>query len=204
MIDDEGRLNQLVLTIFIEEQIDNIAPLMMRFVLNMMFIRHFTCIFQCLDLIEIHTGVFADGIDHRHLRKRLAEIDHLIAIGDNGRAVHLLRDIAVHTLCQFHHAVVVGVCLIEFHQSELRIVLCIDSLVAEYTADLKYALESADNEALEIKLQRNTESDVLIQGIVMCLKWLRRRTAGIVHQHRCLDLHEIAACEEAADLTDNL
>ena len=60
---------------------------------------------------------------------------------------------AVQVLGQIHHAVVICICLIEFHQSELRIVSCIKAFISEYAADLIYFLETAYDQSLQVELQ---------------------------------------------------
>ena len=80
----------------------------------------------------------------------------------------------------------------------------IDTLITEYTTDLEYTLETTDDETLEVELEGYTKLYVLVQGIVMGLKWTCSGTAGILHQHRCLHLHEATTIEEVTDLTDDL
>ena len=49
---------------------------------------------------------------------------------------------------EFHHALIVCVCLIQLHQCELRVMTGVNTLIAEYTADLVYTLKSADDQSL--------------------------------------------------------
>ena len=86
-----------------------------------------------------------------------------ISIIDLRAAAYLLRQITEHALGELHHSVVVCVCLVELHKCELRVMLGVYTFVSEYTADLVDSLESADDESLQIELQRNTELYVLIE-----------------------------------------
>ena len=66
----------------------------------------------------------------------------------------------------------------------------IDALVAEHTANLVNLFKAAYDEALQVKLQRNTQLHVFVQRVIMRLKRTRRRTAGIRNQHRGLHFHK--------------
>ena len=101
----------------------------------------------------------------------------------------------VQILCQIHHTIVIRVCLIELHQSKLRIVTGIKSLIAEYPPDLVYTLHSSDNQTFQIKLQRNPQLKVLVQCIEVGLKRSGRRSAGVCHEHRCLHFQESLAVQ---------
>ena len=61
---------------------------------------------------------------------------------------NFLSNKAVHVLCQIHHAVVICICLVKLHQSELWVMSCIKTFITEYTADLVNALHTADDESL--------------------------------------------------------
>ena len=81
---------------------------------------------------------------------------------------------------------------------------CIHTFITEYTTDLINPLESAYDQSLQIKLQRNTKLYIFIQRIVMCLKRSCCCTTCVGNQHRCFHFHEISACEEITDLLDDL
>ena len=80
----------------------------------------------------------------------------------------------------------------------------INTFVTIYTTDLEDSLKSANDQSLQIQLQRNTKLDILIQCIVMSLKWTGSGTACIRNQSRGLHFHEISACQEGTNLFDNL
>src|ERR1019366_7341689 len=60
---------------------------------------------------------------------------------------------------------VVGVGLIPLDHRELRVVLVGDALVAKVLAELIYALEPADDAALEIQLGGDAQVQVPIEGV---------------------------------------
>ena len=74
-----------------------------------------------------------------------------------------------------------------------------DALVAEVAVDLIDAIEAADDQALEVKLGRDAQEEIDIQGVVMGDKRTRRSAAGDGLHHRRFDLDEAAGIEEAAD-----
>ena len=99
---------------------------------------------------------------------------------------------------------VVGVGLVELHEGELGVVAGVKALIAENAADLIDALETADDQALEVELQGNAELEVLVESVEMGLEGAGCCAAGVGDQHGSLDFHEIALCKEAADACDDL
>ncbi len=125
-------------------------------------------------------------------------------VGDGGGTADFLGQEAVHFLGQVHHAVIIGVGLVELHEGELRVVTGVKALIAENTADLIDALEAADDQALEVEFQGNAEFEVLVESVKVGLEGAGCRTAGVGDQHGSLDFHEVALCKEAADACDDL
>ena len=111
---------------------------------------------------------------------------------------------AEHVFREVHHAVVVGVRLIELHERKLRIVARVDTLIAEHSADLVDALQPADDQSLEVELERNAELDILVERVVVGLEGSCRGAAGVRDQHGGLDLHEALLVQKTADLRDDL
>ena len=204
MIHDEGRLNHLLLTECLEETVLDVTDLMVCLVRNVMLIRQCTCLLEGLYRVKINTALLLDGIRHRQTAERLAEIDLGALVADEGLPTYLLCEVAEHALRELHHTVVIGIGLIQLHQCELRIMTGIDTLITEYTADLEHTLETTDDETLEIKLEGNTKLYVLVQCVIVGLERTGSGTTGILHQHRCLHLHEATSIEEVTNLTDDL
>ena len=161
-------------------------------------------LFLGFDGVKIHAGILLDRVDHGETLKGLSEVDLRTLIGDRRAAADDLGEMAEHTLRQLHHAVIIGVRLIQLHEREFRIVTGIQTFVTEHTADLVHPLQTADNEPLEIQLQRNAQLHILVQRIVVRFKRTRRGAARVRHEHGGLDLHKAAAVEEAADLAQDL
>ena len=105
-----------------------------------------------------------------------------------------------HVLGNIHHAVVIGVCLIQLDGGELRVMTGVHALVAENTADLVYALQTAYDQALEVQLGRNTQIHINVQRVVVGDERTSRRTARNGVQARGLNLHKTAGIHKVADL----
>ena len=150
MIHDKGWLNQMLLNKLFEEEIQDITFFMMLLKFNAFFFSNCLCFFQCGNLVEINVCVFLNGIHHRQALKRLAKVHLNSVISNLCCAQNFLCHIAVQIFCQIHHAVVIGVCLIQFHQSKFRVMSSVKSLVTEYTANLINLFHSADNQAFQI------------------------------------------------------
>ena len=99
---------------------------------------------------------------------------------------------------------VIAVGLVGFEHGELGVVLAREAFVAEVAADLEHLVHAADQQALEVKLQRDAQIEIAAERVVIGLERLRRRAAGNRLHHRRLDLHEAAVVEELADLADDL
>ena len=120
------------------------------------------------------------------------------------RAEDLLGGAGEDTLENIHHAVKVCVCLIELTGRELRVVLGVHALVAEDAADLVHALNTADNQALEVQLGRDAHIHINIERVVVRDERARRRAAGDGAEHGGLDLHEAQTVQIAAQVGHEL
>ena len=106
---------------------------------------------------------------------------------------------ATSVLDDVHHVEVVRVGLVQLEHRELGVVAAVDPLVAEVPADLVDALEAADQQALQVQLQRDPQVQVDVQHVVVGDERLRHRAAGDRLQHRGLDLDEAALVQVRAD-----
>ena len=204
MIHDECRLDQLFLTVLLEEEVDDITFLMTVLILDMMLVSKFLCCLIICYFVKIDSCIFLDGIVHGQTCERLTKIDLNTIVGNLCGTADFLCKVTEHGLCQFHHSFIISICLIKLHQSELRIVTGVNTLVTEYTADLVNSLKSADDQSLKIKLQGNTKLNIFVQRIIMCLKRSCSGTTGVGNQHWCLNFHEVTSCKEVTDLFDDL
>ena len=170
----------------------------------MVLIGKFLSFFVCLYFIKINVCIFLYGVDHCDALKWLRKVNLDAIVGDYGAATYFLCQIAVHALCEFHHALIVCICLIQLHQCKFRIMTGIYTFITEYTANFKYTLQTANDQSFQIQFQRNTKFYVFVESIVMCLKWAGCCSTGIGYKHRSLHFHEISVCKEVTDLAKNL
>ena len=102
------------------------------------------------------------------------------------------------------HVAVVGVGLVPLEHRELGVVLVREALVAEVLADLVDPLEPADDQPLEVELDRDAQVEVAVERVVVGGERPRERAAVERLQHRRLDLEEAALVEPAPDGGDHL
>ena len=203
VIHDKGWLYQMFFYKFLKEQVQDIAFLVPLFILNMMVFCGCPCFLQCMDFMEIYAGIFLDGVYHSDSLKRLSEIHLNSLIGDRSRPQNFLRHMAVQAFGQIHHSIVVGICLIELHQCELRIVPGVQPFVAEYAPDFIDTLQTADNQSFQRQFQRNAELEIFIQRIEMRLERSCCRAACICHEHRCFYFHKSLGIQILTNTADD-
>ena len=113
-------------------------------------------------------------------------------------AENFLRCARENALQNVHHAVKVRERLIELAGGELGVVLGVHALVAENAADLVHALQTADDQALEVQLGGDAHIHINVERIVMRDERPRVRAARDGAEHGRLDLHEAEVVEVAA------
>ena len=188
----------------IKKEIDDVTLLVTFLILDMMLSSKLLCCFIICYFIKINSCIFLDRIIHSQTCKRLSKVNLDTIVRNLGRTANLLCQITEHGLCQFHHSLIICICLVKLHQCEFRIVASVNTLITEYTANLINSFKSAYDQSFQIKLQRNTKLNIFIQCIVMGLKRSRSCTTGIGNQHWSFHFHEITAVKEVTDLFENL
>ena len=93
-------------------------------------------------------------------------------------------------LGQVHHRAVVAVGLIDLEHRELGIVPRADPFVAIDAAQLVDPLDAADQQPLEVQLQRDPQEQVDVERVVMRLERPGRGAAGDRVQRRAFDFDE--------------
>ena len=141
-----------------------------------------------------------DSVCHGHAAPARCEI-HIVAQPlELIRAEDLLGSAGEDALENVHHTVEVRVGLIELAGRELRVVLGVHALVAEDAANLVHALNTADDQALEMQLGRDAHIHINVERVVVRDERARRRAAGDGAEHGGLDLHKAEAVEIAAQV----
>ena len=142
--------------------------------------------------------VGADGLAHGQAGP-LGEVNGVAVEFGEGGAVDLAGDELDEIFSNLHEVVVVGVGLVELEHGEFRVVLGADALVAEVAIDLVDAIESADDEALQVELRGDAEKEVLIERVVMRLEGPGRGAAGNLLHHGGFDFEVAAVVKELAE-----
>ena len=127
----------------------------------------------------------------------------MLAVRDCCCTADLCSKVTEHILSQIHHTVVVSISLIELHKCELRVVTCVNAFVSEYTADFVNSFKAAYDKTLEVELKRNTESNVLVESVVVCFERSCGSTACVCNKHWCFNLNEVLLIKEASDCGNN-
>jgi len=190
MIHNECRLKKVFFYIFFEEQIQNITFFMSFFKFKIVCFRKFSCLFKSFYFVPVNTCIFLNSINHCDTLERLSEIHLDSFIYNLSSSKNFLCNKTVQVLCQIHHAMIVCVCLVKFHQSEFRVMSCIKTFVTEYTSNLIYSFQTTNDQSLQIKFQRDTELQVFVQGVEMCLERSCSCSSGILYKHRSLYFHK--------------
>ena len=108
------------------------------------------------------------GVDHPHPRPRLGEIERpRHGSPDHRRADRVACGLGDQQLADVHHVVPVAERLVELHHRELGVVAGRDALVAEDAADLVDPLHAADDQPLEVQLQRDPQVQLQVERVVM-------------------------------------
>ena len=203
VIHQEGWLYEMLFCVSVKDRAEDVPFSMEGFILDLEFLCLCPCFFQRMDLFPVNTGILLDGVHHCDPLEGLGEI-HLdpLVVQLHG-AKDLLSHMPEHLLGQVHHAVVIGICLIQLHHGKLRIVACVDTFIAEYASDLIDFIEPAYDQPLQVQFQRDAQLHILVEGVEMGLKGTRGCAARVVDQHRCLHLHEAFLIEESADRGDD-
>ena len=149
-----------------------------------------SCLLQSLNFIPVNACVFLNCINHCDTFERFTKIHRDSFVNDLCCSKDFLRNKAVHVLCQIHHAVVICICLVKLHQSELWVMSCVKTFITEYTSDLVYFLKSSNDQSLQVKLKRDTKLQILVQGVEMCLERSCSCSTCICYKHWCLNFHE--------------
>ncbi len=127
-----------------------------------------------------------DGLAHGQALP-VAPINFLLAPLHFCSAGHILRRLSDQFLREIHHALVVGVGLIELQHGELRIPAPAQALVAEVAIDFIHAIESAHHQPLQIKFRRDAQVQIHVERVVVRHKRTRHRAACDGLHHRRLD-----------------
>ena len=112
MIHDKGWLDQMLLYIFLEEEVENVTFFMTILIFNMMLICQFLSSGCICNFVEVNICVLLNRVYHCDTLKRFGQIHCMLAVSKHLRTGYFLCNVTIQVLCQVHHAVIVCICLI--------------------------------------------------------------------------------------------
>ena len=145
---DEGGLYELFLAIFFKEKVEYVALFVTLLIGYAVRLCRSARRFKVCKGVKIHPGILFNGILHAQTLKGLVKINSYAAVGDLRRAQHIFCNRAYKLLGKIHHAVKVGICLIQLQKREFRVVPCVHALVAEHAAYFVYPFKAAHYQTL--------------------------------------------------------
>ena len=98
-----------------------------------------------------------------------------------------------------HHVGVVAEGLVQLQHRELGVVPAGQALVAEHPPDLEHPLHPADDQPLQVQLQRDAQVQLEVQGVVVGDEGAGVGAAGLEVEDRRLDLHEAVVGQGGAE-----
>ena len=156
------------------------------------------------------TRVLGDGLDHGEAGPGAGEVklDGILVLAvrvvlDLVGAVDGVDHLGDELFGHVHEVVVVRVGHVELTGGELRVMGKIDTLVTELAANLVDAVDTADDEHLQVKLGGDAHVHVDVQIVMMGDERLGSGATGDHVHVRGLDLKESASVEVGADVVDD-
>ena len=206
VVDDEGRLLEVLFDELVVERDEDLAPGVFALLdFHMFLLRDFERFLSVAGkLFKVDAGVLLDGVRHGQSLEGFGEVHFHSLVGELRGAVRCESRVAEDGLGAVHHAVVVGVCLIEFDGGEFRVVLRVHAFVAEDAADLIHPLHAADDESLQRQLGGDSHIHVDIERVVMGDERTGRSAAGDGVEDRGLDFDVPGIIHGLADAGDDL
>ena len=200
--DDEGRLDEIFLDIFLKEERQDVKTregggdlhAAQRRLTARLFIRN---------VHEVNTDVLLHKLRHRRAAEWRVEVDLRSLIVDHAAAKFVGAG-DDQLFGKVHHVHIVAVGPVDLHRGELGVVALVHALVAELLADLVNASEHADDETFEVKLGGDTHVHVDIKGVVVRDEGTRVRAARDRRKDRRLHLERSVRVEHAAEGLDYL
>src|SRR6266498_94067 len=205
---DEDRLNQLRFDLFFEERPGDFEVFLRLADLRAEFLGASPAL-RGRQFKPIRAGVFPDEVLVFGAAQGQGKVDRFqdlalgVAVLDLERAEHGGRDVADQGLHQFHHLLVIAISLVSFEHGELGVVLARKTFVTEIAADLEHTVKTADEQALEVKFQRDAEIKIAPERMMLGDERLGGRAAGNGLHHRRLHFHKATRVEEIANLADD-
>ena len=152
---------------------------------------------------EVHAGILLHGFDHGHSLP-VAQVDVLALVVNLQSAADVHGHGLHHVLHQVHHAVKIGVGLIQLDGSEFRVVGGVHAFVPEDAAHLVDSVHAAHDQPLQVQLRLDTQHHVDVQGVVMGVEGARGSADLKGGQDGGVHLQEAPAIQKMPQLPQDL
>ena len=202
IVDDEGRLDECTLTELAEQLVDELALTHGLVHIHLFRQAEGADLFLALAL-AVEARLLLDGLKDGKAAVGSLERNELSVDFALGLAVHGDTDGLKEFLRERHHPVVVLILNVEFHTSELWVVVAVHSLVAEVLAYLIDTFEATHDESLQVELSGDAHIHVLVEGIEVGDERTGRCTAGNGLQRRGLHFGITSLVEHTAHGADD-
>src|SRR6185437_14085692 len=106
-------------------------------------------------------------------------------------------------LRQFHQVAIIAVGLVKFEHGEFRSMDGVHTFIAEIAVYFVDAIDSPNDEALQIKLRRDAHIKIHVKGVVVSNKRTRCGASENRMHHRGLYFQIAASIEEFADVAND-
>ena len=203
---DEGGLNERLLHLLVEGLVQGVAPRpghalhVHAYALGQLH----GGVIIALNGHEVGAGDILHGIGHGDALPAGGQIHVVTQPLDVVGAEDLLGGPGEDALQNIHHAVQIGVGLIQLTGGELRVVLGVHALVAEDAAHLVYPLQTAHDEPLQVQLRGDPHIHIDILSVVVGDEGPGVGAAGNGAEHGGLHLHEAHIVQIPAQIRHEL
>ena len=199
MAQHEGGLHQRVLHQLLEQLGDQPSPTEPGLRLDAMFLDQPLQGWH-VSLEQVLADHPADCLYHLDPRERTAEANLLALVLNRRGSPDPLDEVNDERFGELHHPLHVGVGLVQLQHRVLGAVPLIHSFIAEDPPDLVDPVEAADDQSLEVELQRDPQIQVHVERIVVGSKRPGRGPTRHRLQHGRLHLGKAPAPKERPGL----
>ena len=166
IVRDESGLDVRTFAELAEDFVDELA-LAHRFVgFHLQFLADFPDFLLSLP-VQIIARLLLYGFEDGQAAEGSFEADHLSVDHRFRLAVHRGADMFQQFFGKLHHPVVILVLHIQFHAGKFRVVAAVHTLVAEVLADFVDTLETAHDEAFQVKLCGDAQVEVHVERVMV-------------------------------------
>ena len=149
--------------------------------------------------MQRYSCCIACQVNHSGFAPWLCQVEVVALNNHGGGATCIARCIGNQFFGKCHYFGVVTKCLVALHHGELRVVARRNSFVAEHATNFKHAFHAANNESLQVQLQRNAQEQLHVQCVVVRKEWASVCAACFHVQHWSFHFNELVVVQRLAE-----